>query len=79
MKALPSNRRIANVPIDAPAVLTRADYERIVARDLATPLHRLRGTSVRAVAMRDRRALIGEIDRTRAECNALRARLGALP
>lgn len=78
-RALPGNRRVGNLALAAPSsVLTRCDVERIVSRDLATPEHRLHGNSVRAVAMRDRRALIGELNDARAECATLRARLGQL-
>jgi hypothetical protein len=78
-QALPGNRRIANRPISAPAsVLTRADVECIVARDLATPAHRLKGLSRRAVLMRDRRALVVELNAARAENAQLRARIAQL-
>lgn len=72
---LPSNRRVGNRRIAAPLiVLTRGDYERIVSRDLATTMVEILGNDV----MRDRRMLISEIDATRAECAALRARIGEL-
>ena len=79
MRTLPGNRRVANLIIDPPAnVLTRSEIEQIVARDLATPERRLRGNSLRAAVMRDRRALIAELDRARAECTHLRERIGVL-